>query len=254
MNVRSRSLWLVIALALVMALAACGGDNSDDESPPPPSPTIEANADTDADTVTDTDAAPGVTIPSPGLSLAPDLALGGGDDSKSDEHSLAGRLPGCSDGEGEDCPSPVNLPLDSEASNDGITVSYLSRYFALAEDTPDDVAIRIVPNERFPFADMQATFDVYRAELVESAISVIEATDSGAWTSAQDWEGTIAVQKDDTQDPQTNTSIGAFALPDGGAIVLRAETTGQYGWDLWSVIYENMLNSLVVEAPDAAAN
>lgn len=240
---RSRSLWLAIALALIMALAACGSDeNNDDNANVSPTATTEPAAEADAAT------------PQTGLSLGPGIALGGGasEPDEPDESGLAGRLPGCSDGEGEDCPSPVNLPLDAEASNDGITVSYLSRYFATAEDAPDDVAIRIVPNERFPFADMQAEFDIYRAESVESAIATIEATDSGAWTSAQGWEGTIAVQKDDTQDPQVNTSIGAFELTDGDAIVLRAVTTGQYGWDLWSVIYEQMLDSLVVESADAA--
>lgn len=238
MRPRSRGLWLAIALALTLALTACGGANEDENAEPSPTPTVAPTAETAA-------------APSSGLSLAPDLALGSADTAP-DEPGLVGRLPGCSDGESEDCPSPVNLPLDAQASQDGITISYLSRYFTVDDAPPDDVAIRIVPNERFPYADMQAAFEVYRAESVESAVAAIEATDSGAWTSAQGWEGTIAVRKDAAQDPPVNTSIGAFELPDGGAIVLRAVTTGQYGWDLWSVIYEQMLDSLVVEAPAAA--
>ena len=52
--------------------------------------------------------------------------------------------------------------------------------------------------------------------------------------------------KDPTQDPPVNTTIGAFALPDGRAIVLKAITTGKYGWDLYTRLYEDMLNSLAV--------
>jgi hypothetical protein len=241
---RSRGLWLAIALVLIMALAACGGDDNDNDNG-------DANQDDSPTPTAETDAAAGT--PQLDLNLGPQLEVGGAADSEPAEAGLVGRLPGCSDPDAEDCPSPVNLPLDEQATGDGITVSYLSRYFAPAEDTPDDVAIRIVPGERFPFQE-QAEFDVYRADSVESAISVIEATDSGEWTSGQGWNGTIAVQKDNSQDPQVNTSIGAFELPDGGVIVLRAVTTGQYGWDLWSVIYEQMLNSLVVEPADAAGS
>lgn len=240
MRPRSRSFWLALALALTLALAACSSEDDNETAQPSPPPTDESAAETDAAT------------PQLDLDLGPGLALGGGD-SEASEPALAGRLPGCDEGDSEDCPSPVNLPLDAQTSKDGITVSYLSRYFSIDEAPPDDVAIRIVPGERFPF-DQRAEFELYRADSVESAIAEIEATASGAWTSAQGWEGTIAVQKDDTQDPQVNTSIGAFELPDGGVIVLRAVTTGQYGWDLWSVIYESMLNSLVVEAPGAAAD
>lgn len=246
---RTRGFWLAIALVMIMALAACGGDSGDENG--------DENGNGDANQgavptpTAETDAPVGT--PQLGVSLAPQLALGGANDSAPSEPLLAGRLPGCSDPEGEDCPSPVNLPLDAQASGDGITVSYLSRYFAPAEDAPDDVAIRIIPGERFPF-EQQAEFDVYRAESVESAVSAIEATDSGEWTSGQGWTGIIAVQKDTAQDPQVNTSVGAFELPDGGAIALRAVTTGEYGWDLWSVIYELMLNSLEVEAAGAAGS
>jgi hypothetical protein len=187
------------------------------------------------------------------VNLAPQLELGGASDTAPDEPLLAGRLPGCSDPDAGNCPAPVNLPLSEQASGDGITVSYLSRYFALDEDAPDGVAIRIISGERFPF-EQQAEFDIYRAESVESAIATIEVTDSGEWTPTQGWNGTIAVQKDTTQTPQVNTSIGAFELPDGGAIVLRAVTTGEYGWDVWAVIYELMLNSLVVEPAGAAGS
>lgn len=234
MTQRARWLWLAIALALAVALAACG-NNEDGGSTPTPEPVS------------------GAQTPQLNLNTGPGLALGGasGEGSES-EPGMAGRLPGCSDAGAEDCPAPVSLPLDAETSADGITIGYLSRYFDVAADAPEGVAIRIVPNAKFPFADNQATFDVYRAETVESAVAAITATDTGAWTSAQGWEGTIAVEKDEVQDPQTNTSIGAFALPDGGAIALKAVTTGRYGWDLWSVIYEQMLDSLVVEGQGAS--
>lgn len=243
---RTRGFWLAMALVMIMALAACGGDTSDENG------NVGENQGA-APTPTAEEAGASVGTPQFGVSLAPQLQLGGANDSAPGEPPLAGRLPGCSDPDGEDCPSPVNLPLDAQASGDGITVSYLSRYFAPAEDAPNDVAIRIVPGERFPF-EQQAEFDVYRAESVESAVSTIEATDSGEWTSGQGWTGIIAVQKDTAQDPQVNTSVGAFELPDGGAIVLRAVTTGEYGWDLWAVIYELMLNSLVVEPAGAAGS
>lgn len=233
---RTRWLWLVITLVIapVIALTACGSDK-EGNSTPAPKP----------------DASP--PGPPPSLNIGPGLALGGaGDDDSASEPGMAGRLPGCSDASAADCPAPVSLPLDAETSADGITISYLSRYFKAAADTPEGVAIRIVPNEKFPFVDNQAAFDVYRADTVESALAAITPADSGAWTSAQGWEGVIAVEKDEAQDPQTNTSIGAFALPDGGAIVLKVVTTGQYGWDLWSVIYEQMLDSLVVTAQGAS--
>ena len=58
--------------------------------------------------------------------------------------------------------------------------------------------------------------------------------------------GTIGVVKDDTQDPPVNTTIGAFGTKDGRAIVLKLITTGQYGWDLYSQLYQDMLNTLTV--------
>lgn len=225
------ALAVALAMVLVAGLAACSGDQDD---PPTPTPSAE----------------PGASAPPLDLSTGPGLSLGGAD-SPAAGMGLVGRLPGCSGEDAEDCPAPVNLPLDAEASAGDITVSYLSRYFEPATAPPDGVAIRIVPNERFPF-EQQATFDVYRAASVESAVGAIEATDSGPWTSAQGWDGIIAVQRDGSQDPPVNTSIGAFALPDGQALVLRAVTTGQYGWDVWSVIYEQMLNSLVVGAAGPA--
>lgn len=233
---RAKWLWLVIALALAVTLAACGNDEKVSPTPTP-------------------EPVSGAQTPQLNLNAGPGLALGSaGDGGGEGEPGMAGRLPGCSDGDAEDCPAPVSLPLDAETSADGIAISYLSRYFEAAADAPEGVAIRIAPNAKFPFADNLATFDVYRAGTVESAVAAIKPSDSGAWTSAQGWEGIIAVEKDEAQDPQTNISIGAFALPDGGAIVLKAVTTGKYGWDLWSVIYEQMLNSLVVEAPGASGS
>lgn len=228
-----RTKWLWLMIALVIALAACGSDEEGNSTP-----TLES--------------ASGAATPLR-LNTGPSLALGGaGDSGGASEPGMAGRLPGCSDASAEDCPAPVSQPLDAETSADGITIGYLSRIFEVAADAPEGVAIRIVPNEKFAFVDNQATFDVYRADTVESALAAITPADSGAWTSAQGWEGVIAVEKDEAQAPQTNTSIGAFALPDGGAIVLKAVTTGQYGWDLWAVIYEQMLDSLVVTAQGAS--
>jgi len=229
MKHRTRWWWWVVGTALVFGLAACGGDN--ERATPTPAP---------AETAT----------PQLNLNVGPGLALGGADSGDSGEPRLVGRLPGCSDGDDEECPAPINLPLDAEASAGGITVRYLSRYFdaATAEENSAGVPVRISPGERFAF-DEQAVFDVYLADSIDAALSEIEPTDSGAWTSAQGWHGTIAVQKDDTQEPPVNTSIGAFELPDGRVIVLKAVTTGKYGWDLWSVIYEQMLDSLAVEPP-----
>ncbi len=57
---------------------------------------------------------------------------------------MAGRLPGCSDASAADCPAPVSLPLDAETSADGITISYLSRYFEAAADATEEAILNAV--------------------------------------------------------------------------------------------------------------
>src|SRR5690606_22605645 len=74
---RTRGFWLAIALVMIMALAACGGDSGDENGDEngngganqgaAPTPTVETDAP--------------VGTPQLGVSLAPQLALGGANDS-----------------------------------------------------------------------------------------------------------------------------------------------------------------------------
>jgi hypothetical protein len=104
--------------------------------------------------------------------------------------------------------------------------------------------IEIAPSENNRFPD-KATFQIYYADSVDAALTELIDPESADWQT-DTLTGRIGVAKDQTQDPPLNTTIGAFALPDGRAIVLKAITTGQYGWDLHMRLYEEMLNSLVV--------
>ncbi len=137
------------------------------------------------------------------------------------------------------------MDMDGEASVGGITVSYPTRYFTAATDEEGDIPIEITPSENNRFAET-ATFQIYYADSVEAALAELTDPETADWQTDTFDEGTIGVVKDPTQDPPVNTTIGAFALPDGRAIVLKAITTGKYGWDLYTRLYEDMLNSLAV--------
>ena len=91
----------------------------------------------------------------------------------------------------------------------------------------------------------RAVFEAYFAESVEAALSGLSEPEIADWTAAG-LSGKIGVSRDQTQDPPVNTTIGAFALADGRAVVLKLTSTGKYGWDLWSQVYANMLETLTV--------
>ncbi len=175
------------------------------------------------------------------------LSLGAGPDAApaTAVSALSSGMPGCSDPNTDECPTPLTLDLDAEASAGGASVRYPSRYFDVT--TADSgTLITITPSERNKFED-RASFEVYFADSVDAALSGLVDPDTAPWTVG-DWQGTIGVSHDTTQDPQVNTAIGAFALPDGRTIVFEATTTGQYGWDLWALVYEAMLNTLAVSS------
>jgi len=219
---------LVIFAALALILAACGGDD-DNGNGGNAAPTEEATAEA-------TEAAG-----APSLDAAPDLA-GGLSGGPGDER----QLPGCSDPDSDECPAPLDMPLDGEASFEGVSINYPSRYFdaAVGDEAGGDALIAITPSENYRFEE-QAAFQVYFAESVDAALADLVDPDTAEWTAGA-LEGTIGVARDAAQEPQQATTIGAFALPDGRAIVLKAETTGQYGWDLFSRVYDDMLQTLTV--------
>jgi hypothetical protein len=222
-----RGAWLLVGMIIAAwVVTACGSDSKKSDPTPEPSATPAA---------TSAEFSPGGTGLSlgTGSDLAPTPATG----------ALSSGMPGCSDPNSDECPTPLTLDLDAAASAGGASLSYPSRYFDAA--TADSgTLITITPSERNKFED-RATFEVYFADSVDAALSVLTDPDTAPWTVG-DWQGTIGVSKDTTQDPPVNTTIGAFALADGRAIVLKATTTGQYGWDLWALVYESMLNTLAV--------
>ena len=208
-----KSLSLLIIL-LALALAACGGDNAKDQAAGSATPTAAEPSPTDTGS---------------------DTGIGVGER----------EMPGCSDPSSADCPVPLDLPLDGDVSAAGVHLVYASRYFdATTSEDPTGVVIEIVPSERNKFQD-KATFQVYFADSIDAALADLQDPDSADW-STPTLTGTIGVVHDETQDPRVTTTIGAFGLDDGRAVVLKAVTTGQYGWDLYSVLYEQMLDSLTV--------
>jgi len=225
---------LVIFAALALALAACGGDD-DDGNGDSAAPTEEATAEAAESTG------------SLSLNAAPDL--GGGPDLATGPGGGAGddrQLPGCSDPDSEECPAPLDMPLDGEASFEGVSINYPSRYFvaAVGDEAGGDALIAITPSENYRFEE-QASFQVYFAESVDAALADLVDPEMAAWNAGA-LEGTIGVMLDAGQDPQRNTTIGAFELPDGRAIVLQLDTTGKYGWDLFTRVYDGMLQTLTV--------
>lgn len=217
--------WTVVfalLLALALGLAACGGDD-DNTDTATPEPTEEQS-----------EGASGAFSPNaPSLSLGADLI---GENA----------LPGCSDADDDECPAALLMDLDGELSAGGVTISYPARYFdaAAIDDAPDGKVIAIVPSENNRYAE-DARFAVYLSDTPESALDALTDPDSAKWTT-DTLTGTIAVGKDDTQEPPVNTTVGAFTAEDGRGVVFELVTTGKYGWDLWSRVYEIMLQSLVL--------
>lgn len=219
---RSVKWFLIVLLLLALGLAACGDDGGDNDSNGT-DPTPES-----------TEAA------SPALATGPDLAIGVGNDNGPTENSL----PGCSDSDAEECPNPVVMDLDATVSSGGVSVSYPERYFN-ATTNEDGVLIEITPSENNKF-DEEAVFEIYFADSIEDALAGLTDPDTAEWSN-DTLAGTIGVTRDSTQDPPVNTTIGAFDLADGRTVVVKLQTTGQYGWDLWLRVYEDMLNMLAVE-------
>lgn len=215
--------WIWVTLLLIaLGAAACGGDG--DEKPA-----------STAEPIADAGGAGG------GLSLEGglDLNLGTG-------NRITGGLPGCAKLSDDECMVPLTLDLDGESAGGGLSLRYPARYFD-ATAGEGDVLITLSPSENYQFAE-RAVFEVSFAESVEAALAVLTEPETAPWT-AGDLSGTIGVVCDDTQDPPLNTTVGAFALEDGRAVVLTLTTTGKSGWVLWSQVYAAMLDTLTVSAP-----
>jgi len=217
----SRNYGLLVGLMmLALVWAACGGDESEDPE----------NESAPSQAATETAFDPGA---------APDLAI----------NPAGSGLPGCSDPSDRECPAPLDLDLDAEVSDSGVTIRYPSRYFVArtGSENPDGVPIEIAPGDNYNFED-QANFQVYFAESMENALSVLEGEpETTEWSTDRLTGGTIAVVKDREQTPPINTTVGAFPLDDGRVVVLKLVTTGKYGWDLFSATYDRMLDTLTVE-------
>lgn len=214
-------LWAML-LVIALGAAACGSDG-DEESASTAEPTADAGS------------PPGGVSLDGGLGL--NLDTGGGS---------ASGLPGCADPNDDECPLPLVMDLDGEIAAGGVSVRYPDRYFDAAPGE-GDVLFTITPSENNRFAE-HAVFEAAFAESVEAALAVLAEPETAEWTAGA-LSGTIGVVRDETQDPPVNTTVGAFALEDGRAVVLTLTTTGKYGWDLWSQIYASMLDTLAVSAP-----
>lgn len=222
-------IWFLTAILIIaLGVAACGNDEAGDSGDPP--------QDSAATEATGGNALSGGA---PILDAGPGLNLNTGDSGSS-------ALPGCSDPSDDECPMPLVMDLDGEASAGGVTIGYPARYFDVT--TGDgDILFTITPSANNKFKE-KATFEVYFATSVEAALAELDEPESVPW-SAGTLEGTINVVRDTSQDPPVNTTIGAFALADGRAVVVRLTTTGKYGWDLWSQVYTAMLETLAVTLP-----
>jgi hypothetical protein len=235
MTKKHRIFWLSVVLAaLILALAACGGDDEDRE--PTAAPTASAPAAGDA-----TEAASGAL----NLEAGPSLNLGGDDLNAATNNGT--QLPGCSDPNSTDCPAPIQMQMDGSISNGGITINYPARYFnaLTASENPQGVPVQIEPNDTYAFEN-KAVFQVYFAESTEQATSELTDPVSAPWTAQGLGDGVIAVERNEEQDPPVSTIIGAFPVDDGRTVVLKLTVDGQYGWDLFSRVYEAMLNTLSV--------
>jgi len=214
-------IWAML-LIIVLGAAACGSKD-DDKPASVPGPTPDA-----------TGSSGGVSLDG-GLGLS--LGTGGGS---------ASGLPGCADPNDTECPMPLVMDLDGEIAAGGVSVRYPERYFDAAPGE-GDVLFTITPSENNKFAE-RAIFEAHFAESVEAALAALTEPETVEWTAGA-LSGTIGVARDETQDPPVATTVGAFALDDGRAVVLSLTATGKYGWDLWSQVYTSMLDMLAVSAP-----
>ncbi len=219
---RPSRMWRWVALLLlVLGAAACGSDS--DRPPSTAEPTAETGS-----------SSGGVSLEG-GLGL--NVGTGGG---------IVSGLPGCADPSDDECPMPLIMDLDGEIAAGGLSLRYPERYFDAAPGE-GDILITISPSENNRFAE-RAVFEASFAESVEAALAALAEPETAEWTAGA-LSGTIGVVRDEAQDPPVNTTIGAFALDDGRAVVLALTTTGKYGWDLWSQVYASMLDTLAVSAP-----
>ncbi len=224
------TLWSVLLVVLVLGLTACGGDTAENGN--------EASAATPEVSAPTSDAGENA---SPNLN-GPSLTVGASGDAAD-----GASLPGCSDPNDEECPAALQLTLDGDVSAEGVSLNYPARYFdaRTGADTPDNVLIVIEPSERNKY-DERAVFEVYWADSIEAATATLNAPESTEWQT-ETLHGVIAVSKDLAQDPPLTTTVGALSTAEGRVLVLKLTTTGKYGWDLWSRVYEDMLKTLRVE-------
>lgn len=219
----------VVGAVLLLVLSACGGGDDDKKKNSAQQPAGQPTA------------SAGTFDPGGGIGL------------QVDEPGSSSGLPGCSDPNDTECPAPLDLDLDAQVSGGGIQLSYPSRYFVAhtgAENT-EGVLVELVPSDHFNWSS-QAVFQVYFADSVEQALSELQDPTLGQW-SGSTWSGTIGVVKDQSQEIPANTTIGAFPLENGRVVVLRLQTTGKYGWDLFSQVYTSIVDSFqIVELPPAA--
>ncbi|WP_119068476.1 hypothetical protein [Aggregatilinea lenta] len=235
----SRAFWfLSVIVVLALALAACGGDDDDTDTGTPPSDTPAASVATEA-------ASGGLD-----LNVGPDLNPGGSDLNAATNNGTL--LPGCSDPDTTDCPAPIQMQMDGSISAGGITVAFPVRYFnaLTADENPEGVPIQIEPNDTYAFEN-GAVFQLYFAESAEQATSELTDPVSAPWTAQGLGDGVIAVERDEEQDPPVSTIIGAFPTGDERTVVLKLTVDGQYGWDLFTRVYEAMLNTLTVTSAEA---
>ncbi|MBN1678983.1 MAG: hypothetical protein JW966_01740 [Anaerolineae bacterium] len=224
------TVYFVLILLLSLGLAACDSNNGDHDTPDA--------ASQEAVAVESTAAGPQI-----GLNSGPSLEINTGGE---------GGMPGCNDPNDTECPAPVHLDLDADISAGGVTIGYATRYFAARSG--DDVAgdnladgslIVIEPNDAYAF-DEDARFTVFFTDSVETALAELADPLTVEWDTGT-LTGMIGVVRDREQDPPVNTAVGAFDTESGQAVVLRLVTTGKYGWDLYSLLFEQMLASLAVE-------
>lgn len=226
-----RRVWGVLLLALaLLGLVSCGGKTQEEQTTSPtPTPTAETS---DAE-----------ASGNPSLNLSgPNLGAAIGEAPQSDT-----QLPGCSDPDDEECPAALRLPLDGEATAESVHINYPARYFdaRTGADAPDGTLILIEPSERNKY-DERAVFEVYWADSIKEATATLESPESTEWQT-ETLHGVISVSKDTAQDPPLTTVIGAMTTPDERVLVFKLTVNGKYGWDLWSQVYADMLNSLRVE-------
>ncbi|HEX3050629.1 MAG TPA: hypothetical protein VHP83_08245 [Aggregatilineaceae bacterium] len=225
-----RKLGIVLLVGLVLVMAACGDKDEDKDKNNKDAKTPAAtvgdggeNGDNSTNSGEFDPAAPSLNVQSGTL------------------------LPGCNDPDATECPQPLNLPLDSSVNVDGVQVSYPGQYFVASGEMPP---VELTVAENYPF-DERATFEISFVEAMDDGLAELNELEgeleSADWNTAQGLIGKIGVVKLAELDPPVNTTVGVFLLPDGRYFKLRLETTGKYGWDLYSVTFQRMLDTLVFE-------